>query len=212
MQNKHSQAPPPRLTQIIFRHTFTGAAIGYVVLHPASVIIYDRLGSGSVALLTSIISAFYLGHLWMALYFAAIGSIFGLIHGFNYYRTSILHERIKRLSITDELTGLYNRRFLTECLNREWQRSKRYDSSLSLVMIDVDHFKNYNDVHGHPAGDRLLYILANRLRATARKTDVVARYGGEEFVILMPNTPISMAVHLAERIRQFKIGSTFDLL
>lgn len=85
----------------------------------------------------------------MALNFAAIGSVFGLIHDFNHHsRTSILHERIKRLSITDELTGPFNRQFLTEYLNREWQCSKRYDRAFSVVMLDVDFFKKYNDVHG----------------------------------------------------------------
>lgn len=202
MQNEYSPASLPGLAPRLFRHVCAGAAIGYAVLHPASVIIYDKLGPGSIALQSSIISAFDLDHQWMAVYFAAIGCVFGLLHGFNHHRMTILLERIRRLSITDALTGLYNRRFLAECLNREWQRAKRYDSALSLVMIDVDHFKNYNDVNGHQSGDRLLHVLANQIGRIARQTDVVARYGGEEFVILMPNTPISMAIHLAERIRR----------
>jgi len=179
-----------------------GAAVGYIVLHPASVIIYDKLGPVFVSLLTSAASAFDLSHIWMAMYFAFIGGAFGLIHGLNHYRTAILYAKVKRLSITDALTGLFNRRFLTECLNREYHRSERYNGELSLIMIDIDHFKNYNDVHGHQAGDRLLQAMAGRIRIIARKTDIVARYGGEEFVILMPDTPISMAIHLAERLRR----------
>lgn len=183
-------------------HILIGAIIGYAVLHPASAIIYDRAASNFIPYTASIISSFGAGHAWMAFYFCIIGALFGLLNGLYVHRTAILYEKVKKLSITDDLTGLFNRRFFIQSLNREIRRAERYGNDLALIMIDIDHFKTYNDAFGHLAGDHLLRRLADRLCQTARKTDVVSRYGGEEFVILMPDTGIAMAAHLAERIRQ----------
>jgi diguanylate cyclase (GGDEF)-like protein len=103
----------------------------------------------------------------------------------------------------DHLTGLANRRSFDKQLSREWQRAYRERLNLSLLMIDVDRFKLYNDHYGHPSGDECLRKVASILAQSAlRATDVVARYGGEEFAILLPGVSLNMATLLAERIRQ----------
>lgn len=192
-------------------HISLGAAIGYAVLHPASVAIHNISTSADFSYSASIVAAFHFEHLRMAIYFSGIGVLFGLLNGLNIYRTAVLYSKVKRLSITDELTGLYNRRFLMQSLTMEHQRAKRYGNDLSLIMIDIDHFKQFNDINGHPAGDRLLHKFAERLKNMARKTDIIARYGGEEFFILMPDTDITMAAHLAERIRKDIEAYPFEL-
>jgi diguanylate cyclase (GGDEF)-like protein len=102
---------------------------------------------------------------------------------------------------TDGLTGLKNHREFYECLSEELARSRRSLSSLSVVMIDVDLFKRYNDDFGHPAGDLVLKMVANLLHQLARESDTVARYGGEEFAVLLPETNAADAVSIAERFR-----------
>ena len=106
------------------------------------------------------------------------------------------------MSITDPLTGLLNRRYLEERLTEELNRSQRYDYSMSCLMIDIDDFKTYNDLNGHQAGDVALKITAHALKATLRSADVACRYGGEEFCILLPQTTLSEAGVIAERMRQ----------
>ena len=111
-------------------------------------------------------------------------------------------ERTRRLANTDGLTGLYNHRFLQERLDQEIERSDRYDRPLSLVMADLDHFKDFNDTYGHPRGDQALIAVARTLRQVSRSSDVVARYGGEEFTLLLPETALVEGWVLAERARQ----------
>jgi diguanylate cyclase (GGDEF)-like protein len=115
------------------------------------------------------------------------------------------HERATQfqlMSITDPLTGLLNRRYLEERLTDELNRSERYNYSMSCLMIDIDDFKSYNDRNGHQAGDVALKITAHALKAALRSADVACRYGGEEFCILLPQTSISEAGVIAERMRQ----------
>jgi len=112
------------------------------------------------------------------------------------------NRRLSELATTDELTGLWNRRWFIHMLEHEVQRSRRYGTSIALVMFDIDHFKTVNDTLGHAFGDLVLADLAHVLRAEGRATDVVARYGGEEFMILMPDTAMAEAVTAAERIRR----------
>jgi diguanylate cyclase (GGDEF)-like protein len=95
-------------------------------------------------------------------------------------------EDLRRISITDPLTELYNRRFFQDRLTEEIERAKRHSQSLSLIMLDIDNFKNYNDTHGHLAGDEALRIAATILENSVRNIDVVARYGGEEFAVVLP--------------------------
>jgi len=106
------------------------------------------------------------------------------------------------MSITDPLTGLLNRRYLEERLSEELSRSKRYSYSMSCLMIDIDDFKKYNDRNGHQAGDVALKITAHSLKAALRSADIACRYGGEEFCILLPQTTVSEAGVIAERMRQ----------
>ncbi|HJR69621.1 MAG TPA: diguanylate cyclase [Gammaproteobacteria bacterium] len=111
-------------------------------------------------------------------------------------------QELERLSVTDALTGLSNRRRMTEVLRNEVLRSQRLKHTFAVLMTDVDHFKGYNDAHGHPAGDELLKQLATILRTETRDVDLVARYGGEEFLVLLPETKARGAADLAERIRR----------
>lgn len=119
-------------------------------------------------------------------------------------RTQELAEantRLAQLAVTDGLTGLFNHRHLHERLALEIERSARNGLPLSLLMIDVDHFKNYNDRNGHPAGDELLRQLARIMGDGRRANDFVARYGGEEFAIVLVDTPKFTAAQVAERLR-----------
>jgi len=111
-----------------------------------------------------------------------------------------LYEETQRLAITDGLTGLYNLRYFYETLEREIQRSERYHRSVSLIMLDIDGFKAYNDLYGHLAGDALLIELAQLMSKVTRRTDTLARYGGEEFAIILPETETEGARFLAERL------------
>jgi diguanylate cyclase (GGDEF)-like protein len=116
-------------------------------------------------------------------------------------------ERTKRLTFTDDLTALYNSRFMALYLEREIKRCRRMRSPLSLLFMDLDGFKNINDTHGHLAGSRTLVEVGAVLERTVRDADILIRYGGDEFVILFPETPLSGGLVIAERIRQV-IGST----
>jgi len=112
-----------------------------------------------------------------------------------------LNRRFFDLSIRDDLTDVYNRRYFYEKLEEEIKRSERYGTVLSLIMLDIDYFKHYNDTHGHQAGDSVLRDVALLLRNNVREQDLVARYGGEEFAIILPETGKQVAGKLAERIR-----------
>ena len=111
------------------------------------------------------------------------------------------NEELELLSTTDSLTGLDNHRSLMQRLEHEEARCKRERRSFSVLVGDVDHFKQYNDAFGHPAGDEVLKAISDIMRESARPVDCVARYGGEEFVVLMPDTTASDAFELAEHIR-----------
>lgn len=109
-----------------------------------------------------------------------------------------LYERVSR---TDELTQLANRRDMQHHLEKEFSRFKRHGHHFSVILLDVDHFKAINDTYGHDAGDHVLVEIARILRKTSRELDLAARWGGEEFMILLPNTPLLHALKLAERVR-----------
>jgi diguanylate cyclase (GGDEF)-like protein len=115
---------------------------------------------------------------------------------------SRLYQLTKRLSITDELTGLRNYRFLQQRLDQEYERANRYNRYLSMLMLDIDHFKEFNDSHGHIAGDHALADLAGILNGEVREVDILARYGGEEFGIILPETDAAGAFVVAEKIRE----------
>lgn len=113
-----------------------------------------------------------------------------------------LEARLNEVALRDGLTGLFNRRAFDTRLQEELLRAQRYQRALSLIMGDLDHFKNYNDRYGHIAGDQLLREAAQVLLACVRRTDFVARYGGEEFAILLPETTKANALIVAEAIRK----------
>ena len=116
-------------------------------------------------------------------------------------REAILRQKVIQLSQKDYLTGLYNRRKVTELLEGEIRRASRYDTSFVVIMMDVDHFKAVNDRFGHQAGDRVLAKIAEVTRSSVRATDLVGRWGGEEFVIISPETGLDGGFWLAEKIR-----------
>ncbi len=113
----------------------------------------------------------------------------------------IAHEKVKDLAIRDCLTGMYNRRLFMATLEKEFYRSRRYKKPMTLIMADLDDFKEVNDRHGHQYGDKVLQAVANIIRRQSRDADVAARYGGEEFVVLIPGTEAAQADRLAERLR-----------
>jgi diguanylate cyclase (GGDEF)-like protein len=107
---------------------------------------------------------------------------------------------LERLSITDGLTQVHNHRYFQDRLREEFRRAQRYDDPLSLILVDLDHFKSFNDEHGHQVGDVVLCDVAAALQRCVRETDLVARYGGEEFAVLLPRTPLAGALTVAERV------------
>ncbi|MCK5351844.1 diguanylate cyclase, partial [bacterium] len=111
------------------------------------------------------------------------------------------NEKLKELAIRDGLTGLFNHRHFKEVLDRELARAVRYERTLSLIMLDVDNFKDYNDTHGHPAGDEVLKTLADIISTRLRVVDCPARYGGEEFAVLLPETDLDGGKTVADDIR-----------
>ena len=114
---------------------------------------------------------------------------------------AFVYERVENLAATDALTGLFNRRYLDGALERELARASRSDSSLALLMLDIDHFKSFNDTYGHAMGDLVLKKVATTLSDGLRQADVLARFGGEEFVVVLPQVTAAAALDSAERIR-----------
>jgi diguanylate cyclase (GGDEF)-like protein len=113
-----------------------------------------------------------------------------------------LRDRLRDLSVRDPLTGLFNRRYLEETLNRETRNAKRRGETLGIIMMDVDHFKDFNDTFGHEAGDRVLKSLGKILLRGIRGGDVACRYGGEEFVVIMPGASLKATKNRAEILRK----------
>ena len=116
-----------------------------------------------------------------------------------------LRETLRMQSIRDPLTGLYNRRYMEESLARELRRAARNRRRLGIMMLDLDHFKRFNDTHGHEAGDTLLRELGEFLRTRTRREDIACRYGGEEFVLVLPDATVQVTQQRGERLRdEFK--------
>lgn len=119
------------------------------------------------------------------------------------------HEEIYRLTTVDGLTQIYNKRYFMEVLEREISRSHRYGRELSLIMFDIDHFKNVNDTYGHLAGDHVLKHLASVIKQRIRREDIMARYGGEEFAIILPEIDSYNSRQFAEKIRRLVEKTVF---
>ena len=122
-----------------------------------------------------------------------------------------LAQNVEKLAVTDDLTQVYNYRFLKSALRREIKRAGRYHQDLSLLMIDVDNLKNYNDHHGHLRGSFLLREMAGLFTAHVRSWDLVAKYGGDEFTVILPQTDLTGARTVAERLRMAVEEHTFPL-
>lgn len=119
-------------------------------------------------------------------------------------------KKLKKAANIDALTGIFNRRFFDQFIKREIQRDARYGHSLSLLLLDIDYFKNINDEFGHQQGDEVLRWLASKIKSIIRQTDVVARFGGEEFVLLLTETKPANALLVAEKIRsQIELESQY---
>ncbi len=175
-----------------------GYFLGLLIIRPL-----NRLTSGAAAVAA--------GHLDVDLPVVGGGEVGDLTQVFNNMVTRLREGRqaLERLSVTDSLTGLYNRRHLMETLANEVRRSLRLKHHFAVLMADVDHFKQYNDTHGHLAGDEVLRRVAAILRETSREVDTAARYGGEEFLLLLPETDARGAGEIAQRIRTRLATETF---
>lgn len=121
-----------------------------------------------------------------------------LKYAFNQLKTALVE--MEQLAKTDGLTGLLNRRTLFEVAAQEFSRAQRYERALSLIMLDIDHFKHINDTYGHPVGDIVIQTVAATLKETLREADLIGRYGGEEFAVILPETTLEHASEVAERI------------
>ena len=117
-------------------------------------------------------------------------------------RNSEIHREVKELATTDSLTGLFNNRYFHESLTRTFKSTMRYQNPVSLLMIDIDNFKQINDQHGHQAGDAVLQEISNRLIRSLREIDVPARYGGDEIAIILPETSVEQAFYAAKRLKR----------
>ncbi|NPA72201.1 MAG: diguanylate cyclase [Gammaproteobacteria bacterium] len=125
-------------------------------------------------------------------------------------REELYKEQLEQLSLTDALTGISNRLYFNRNLRKEIQRAHRYQTPLSLIMFDVDHFKQVNDTFGHDVGDRVLIELSNLVQSQLRDTDMLCRFGGEEFMIILPETELSEAQQTAERLREIIANSSSE--
>ena len=126
------------------------------------------------------------------------------------FERALLYEEVKKMAIIDALTGCFNRKKLEEDLDSEIYRCNRYNRKLSIIMIDIDYFKKYNDYHGHKKGDDLLKKVCKLLKDNLRKSDKAYRYGGEEFLIMLPETDKEQAYCAAERLRRIIENEKFD--
>ena len=132
---------------------------------------------------------------------AVVTPIFAYITLRLTYRLDFAEEKLRQLSMTDELTQAYNRRYFFEIATKLLAGAKRYSDSVAIIIFDIDDFKRINDTYGHIAGDKVLRVLSEACRTQIRESDIFARYGGEEFVILVPHCTPSDIIKFAERIR-----------
>jgi len=120
------------------------------------------------------------------------------------------NDELEILAITDRLTGLYNRIKLDQSLQNEIKRFERYGHTLSVIIMDIDHFKKINDTYGHQTGDEVLKKVSATLTGNFRQVDIIGRWGGEEFLIICPETPIQCVTKIAEKLRQKIKSCSFD--
>jgi diguanylate cyclase (GGDEF)-like protein len=140
----------------------------------------------------------------------AEASFFSLKNASLYEALRVEKDKLKEISITDPLTGIYNHNFFYKRLDEEFDRASRYGMPLSVVMMDIDNFKEINDTYGHIVGDRVLKKISELFKESVRKSDVIARYGGEEFAEILTYTQKNGAAEEAERLRKLVSELTFD--
>lgn len=131
-------------------------------------------------------------------------------HTATQIQNAMMYQQMEKMATTDGLTGLFNHRHFQETLSRELERAERYNERVSLLLVDIDHFKKVNDTYGHPAGDKILKGVAKILASSIRGVDAAARYGGEEFAVILVNTDGRGALETAERIRRIIENSKFN--
>ena len=187
------------LPKRILIHTFAGCLAGMIVLHPLAMFINDIVEYKLVHFIF-LKQMFSSKHLIMTLYYGLLGGILGVFNALYAHKKASLYEKIEMLSITDEMTTLYNRRYLFSQLKNEIERAQRYSYPLSILMMDLNNFKIYNDTYGHQYGDEVLKSVAILFKNSVRKSDFVVRFGGDEFVIVMPEADKDRALNLAERL------------
>ena len=190
-----------------------GALMGYFIIHPlimlAAHMMFQPWPETSFSIIKSISEeftrAFSLRMLPWALAFAIISALTSAFYGRSRQAVAALRDseqRFKEMSITDELTGLYNSRHFFSRLKAEIERTDRYGHPLTLLILDLDNFKQCNDTFGHLAGDKVLAEAGNIIRKSIRSTDSAYRYGGEEFAVILPESSKQEALYFAERIRK----------
>jgi diguanylate cyclase (GGDEF)-like protein len=155
----------------------------------------------NTAMITSIIALLFAMLTSRLLYFSAIEQSRTEKERLEHL-VKVRTQEIELLSKTDPLTGLWNRRHLEETLEAEFKRAKRYSKELSIMIIDLDHFKYINDTYGHMAGDEVLRQISSRIKNSQRETDFVGRYGGEEIVVILPETNLKTSIKVADDIRE----------
>lgn len=149
---------------------------------------------------------------WVNTSIEPVQSTNGIITGYTSIQQDITDKKyVEQLSITDSLTQIYNRMKLDSSLQTEINRANRYQHPLSIILLDIDHFKAVNDTHGHQVGDEILIEIANLLRCNIRTLDILGRWGGEEFLIICPETNTEGAIALAEKLRQLIEAHIFPL-
>ena len=191
----------------------TGGLIGFFIIHPwvmitAHLMLRPRLKSYSSivnVIFAEFTRAFSLEMLPWGLTFAIISTLTAAFYGRSRQTMAALRaseQRFKEMSITDELTGLYNSRHFFKRIKAEVERTDRYGHPLTLLILDLDNFKQYNDTFGHLSGDRVLAETGNIIRKSIRSTDSAYRYGGEEFAVILPESSGQESLYFAERIRK----------
>lgn len=199
-------------TKTTWRGALIGGLIGFFVLHPSLMLTarfmfqnrHHSNGTFNEVIISELTRAFSIHMLPWGISFAIISSIAGAFYKRSQQIAAELRKsglKYRELSLTDDLTRLYNSRHFFHQIKNEIERTNRYEHPLSLLILDLDNFKKYNDAFGHIVGDRVLAKVGEILRNSLRKTDSAYRYGGEEFAILLPETKGEKALHFAERIR-----------
>lgn len=190
-----------------------GGVSGYFIIHPWVMITAHLMFRPRLKSYFSIVDivfeeftrAFSLAMLPWGMAFAMISALAATFYGRSRQAIAALRaseQRFKEMSITDELTGLYNSRHFFNRLKAEIERTDRYGHPLTLLMLDLDNFKQYNDAFGHLSGDSVLAETGNIIRKSIRSSDSAYRYGGEEFAVIMPESSGQESLYFAERIRK----------